>query len=152
MNISLIILKIIILIIIVLFGLIVARVLSNISKKIIIESEISKTVDARYAPDIVKGVVYLFTFIIALDAVGIKLIAFKIFIILLVALIVLTLLLTLGDVIPNYLFGLRFGGKYQIGDDIKIKNVSGKIVKKNLTDIIIKSKNEMVHVPYVMLK
>jgi hypothetical protein len=152
MNISLIILDIIIFIIIVLFGLIVARVLSNISKKIIDEFEINKAVNTKYAPEIIKYVVYFFTIIIALDALGIKLIAFRIFIVLIMIFIVLTILITLGDIIPNYLFGLRYGKKYKIGDSIKVRKVSGKIISKNLTDIVIKSKSENVHIPYVMLK
>ena len=98
MNISLIILNIIVFIIIILFGLIIARVLSNLSKKIIDEFEIGRITSNKftdYAPEIIK---------------------------------------------------------YKINDIIKVKNISGRIIKKDLTEIQIENEHETGHVPYLMLK
>ncbi|MBS3150633.1 mechanosensitive ion channel [Candidatus Woesearchaeota archaeon] len=155
MNISLIILNIIVFIIIILFGLIIARVLSNLSKKIIDEFEIGRITSNKfkdYAPEIIKYIVYFFGLVIALDAIGIRVITFKILGIIIVVLIGITVLLAAGDFFPNFIRGLKIKSKYKINDIIKVKNISGRIIKKDLTEIQIENEHETVHVPYLMLK
>lgn len=160
MNPNDIVLRIIIFIIIILLGLIVSKVVNNLVRKLIKEIELYKIFKKadikfnpnKFLPSLSKYIVYLLTIIIALNAVGITKIVLWVISILLFLIIVFYIIVSIKDLIPNCYYGFRIKKKYKVGDNLRYKNIRGKVIYMNLVELQVKTNKEVVYIPYKLLK
>ena len=61
-------------------------------------------------------------------------------------------LISIHDIIPNIYYGYNVKRKYKVGDKIKYKNIEGKIIYMNLVEFQVKTRKEIVYIPYKILK
>ena len=159
MSINDILIKIIVFIIIILLGLVVSKFVHNLAKKIVKEFELSKVfrkADIKLNPDKIplfsKYIVYILTAVIALNTVGITRIILYGVVVILLFFIIGYFLLSARNLIPNWFYGSKIRKKYKVGDSIKCRNINGRIVHMNLVELQIKTKKEVVYIPYRLLR
>ena len=160
MNLNDILTKLIVFIIIILLGLIISKVVGNLIKKLIKELELNKVfkkADINYNPNkflpmLSKYLILFFTLVIALKAVGMTKIVIYIIIIILILIIIAYILISIKDLIPNWYNGFKVKRKYKVGDNIKYKNITGKIIHMNSVELQVKTKKEIIYIPYRLLK
>lgn len=160
MSINDILTKIIIFIIIILLGLIISKVVSNLFRKLIKEFEVTKVLKKadikfnpnNFIPSLSKYLIYLVTIIIALNAVGITKIVIRIIVSFSLSVLIIYILISIRDLIPNWCYGFKVKRKYKIGDKIKYKNIEGKIIYMNSVELQIQAKKEIVYIPYKLLR
>lgn len=151
--------KIVAAIIAFLAGIIIANVLSKLLKKILKELEINKILKQKFKINlpaentiagIIKYLIYFIALIFALNQLEITTRIFYVVLIGILVLIISIILLTIKDFIPNIISGfvIHKKTKIKIGDDIKIKNIEGRVVEITLLETKIQNKNkEIIHVP-----
>ncbi|MAG20512.1 hypothetical protein CL618_03715 [archaeon] len=160
MNLNDIVLRIIVFIIIILLGLVVSKVITNLIRKGVKEFELGKVFKKaeikyhpeRFLPSLAKYIIYLLTIIIALNAVGITKIVLYVIIIILILSIIGYVLVSMRDLISNWLAGFKVKKKYKVGDSLKYKKITGKVVHMNLVELQIQTKKELIYIPYKLLK
>tara|TARA_Y100000310_G_C20633754_1_gene790068 strand:+ start:852 stop:1397 length:546 start_codon:yes stop_codon:yes gene_type:complete len=99
---------------------------------------------------IVSYVIYLFTIVIFLDKLGIKSIVLYIVVGAILMLLILTFLVGLKDVIPNFVAWLiiQKRGKLKEGHRIDIKEISGRVEKIGYLETEIKTdSDDILYVP-----
>lgn len=152
--------KIITFIIIILLGLIISKVVSNLFRKLIKEFEVTKVLKKadikfnpnKFIPSLSKYFIYLLTIIIALNAIGITKIVVRIIVSFSLSVLIIYILISVKDLIPNWYNGLKVKRKYKVGDKIKYKNIEGKIIYMNSVELQVQSKKEVIYLPYKLVK
>ncbi len=160
MNLNDIFVKLIIFVIIILIGLIISKVVFNLVRKFVKEFEIAmilKKADIKFNPNnfipsLSRYLILVFTIIIALNAISITSIFIRIIFISLIVILIAYTLISMHDVIPNIYYGFKVKKKYKVGDNIKYKKIEGKIIYMNLVEFQIKTKKEVVYIPYKLMK
>ena len=160
MNINNILVELIIFIIVIMLGLVIGKIVYNTSKKIIKEFELTrifKKLDIKFNPEkllppLLKCLIYFFTVLAALNIIGIAKIVIKAVIVLIVIFAIIYILISTGSMMPNIYYKFKLGKKCRIGKRIKYKNIEGEITGMNLTEIKVKTKKEMVYIPYKILR
>ena len=113
------------------------------------------TVGIRYnleeiVSSIISYVIYLFTVVIFLDKLGIRSIVLYLLVGAILMLIILTFLVGLKDIIPNFIAWLILQKKEKIkeGRYVKVKNISGRVEKVGFLETEIKTENgDILYVP-----
>ena len=160
MNLNDIVLRIIVFIIIILLGLVVSKVITNLVKKGMKEFEINKVFKRaeikynpeKFLPSLSQYLIYLLTIIIALNAVGVTRIVLYIVVIILILSIISYIFISIKDLVPNWFAGFSVKKKYKIGDNLKYKNIQGKVVHMNSVELQVQTKKELVYIPYKLLR
>jgi len=160
MSINDILVRIIIFIIIILLGLIVSKVVSNLLRKLIKEFEVTKILKKadinfnpnNFIPNLCKYILLFLTAVIALNSVGITSLVIKAISVVLILMIIAYILISVRDLIPNIYYGLKVKKKYKLNDKIKYKSIEGRIIYMNLVELQIKSKKEIIYIPYKLLR
>jgi len=135
-------------------GILAKKFLLRILKELNLNKIMNK-VGVRYdleeiVSSIVSYVIYLFTIVIFLDKLGIKSIVLYLLVGAILMLIILTFLVGLKDVIPNFVAWLILQKKEKIkeGRYVRVKNISGRIEKVGFLETIIKTENgDVLYVP-----
>ena len=150
--------------VVLLIGIILARIFSKLAQKALAEIELDKIFKQATGmkTHLEKGVatfvlylVYFLTFITVLDQLGIT--GYVIYMVSGAVLIIVILSLFLGikDFIPNMMagFSLYREGFLKKGDHIKIKDIEGKIVHMSLIEIRVETKKgDLINIPNSHLK
>jgi len=144
-------------IVILLVGFIIAKLAGKITKRIFHETELDSVLKTAGLPPLSNGIAILVEILIAigtiflvLERLGLAIIAISIAGILIGIVILGTLFVAIRDAIPNLLIGLFIRGKLkkQLGKNVKIGIVSGKLSKVRLLDCILED-GDSVHVPHI---
>jgi small-conductance mechanosensitive channel len=160
MNLNYILTRLIVFIIIILLGLIASKVVVNLIKKLMKEFEINKVFKRadinfnpnNFIPSLSKYIIYFVTLVIALDVVGITKIVFYIMIVVMALVIIIYVLISIKDLIPNWYCSFKVKKKYKIGNHINYKNIKGEIIHMNSVELQVKTKKEIIYIPYKLLK
>lgn len=145
--------------IILLFGFIIGKILGKIVHKVLHEIELNKLFHSATKVKVsLEEVISTFTsyfiyfifIVIALEKLGIGVIAFNIVAAGVMVIIILSIFLGIKDFVPNLISGLLLRRKRFIkeGDKIKVNNAEGKIICMNLVETRIKtSKGDIISIP-----
>lgn len=146
-------------IIILLIGFIIARLISKFAKKILSEIELNNILKKAtgFKPkfeeaisNVIRYFIYFITLAIALDQVGITGVVIYMVSGAILIVLIITILLGIKDFIPNLISGLSLirAGFINQGDNIKVKDLEGKIIKISLTETRIKTKKgDIINIP-----
>jgi small-conductance mechanosensitive channel len=145
-------------IVILLIGLVVGRIVGNLIsrslnqlgtdayfKKIGVGFSVEKGVSG-----LVSSIIYLITAVIFFNSLGISLVIVNILFGVSIFLLAGFLILSLRDVFPNFISGLKLKSKknFDIGSKIEVSNVKGKVISFNLFETRIKtSKGDEIIIP-----
>ena len=150
-------------IIILLAGLIIANILSKLTKKLLKELEINKILKTKLnislpIENIISGtlkyLIYFVVIILSLNQLGITTKVLYIILVGILIIIIAIILLSIKDLIPNVISGFLIykQKKLKVGDTIQIKDLEGKIIEINLLETKIETKNkEIVHLPNLLV-
>jgi len=146
-------------IILFLAGIIVANILSKLTKKLLKELEVNKILKTKLniklpIENIISGtlkyLIYFITIILALNQLGITTKILYVIFIGIMVVIITTILLSIKDFVPNIISGfiIHKKNKINVGDKIKVKNLEGKVIEINLLETKIENKDkEVIHIP-----
>jgi len=148
---------------IVILGLVIARILSNVSRKVIQELEterIFKKINAaislkRDIPFVIKLIIYFITLKLAIGQLGITASAIKTIILVIVIMLVLLIIFAFKDIFPNLISGILIKKRktLRIQDTINIMNIKGNITKVRLLETeIITKEGDIIHIPNSLLE
>jgi len=152
-------LKIIGTFVILVVGIIFARIVTNITKRVLKELEVNKMLKKtpmkvpleRYVSSLIKYIIYFVSIIVALNYLGIPTIVLQIILLVFLGLIVVIVILAFKDIIPNFISGVILYNKkgfIKIGDIIKVRETEGKVITLSLTETVVKTKRgDIVHIP-----
>jgi len=154
--------KLIVAIAILLIGLIAARIISRIVKKILNELELNRVLKEQagvkipmeeFISTMTKYLIYFITVIWALTELGLQTIILYIILTIVLVIMVSFIILAFKDFIPNITAGFFIHQKNIIkeGDIIKVKNIEGKVMKISMVETIIKVNGDIVYVPNSVL-
>lgn len=138
---------------ILLIGVIIGKFFGKISEKIVKELEVDKFLSkstgkethiAKIVGNLISYFIYFIFITIALNELGLVVTLLHIFIIALLVGIIIFLLFSARDLIPNFVAGLFIvkGKKLKVGDKIKLRGITGKVVSVGLIETTIKTKYE----------
>ena len=144
--------NVIIAIVIILLGILIARFLSKLIKKVLSELKIDKILkeEARikipvedFLSNIIKYLVYFVAIIFALNQLGLATTVLYIILVIVLIIIIILIILAFKDFMPNLTEGFFIYQKrnFNLNDEIEIKGIKGKIIDRNLVEIKIKTKN-----------
>ena len=146
-------------VLIIFLGLIISRFLGNLTRRILKEVEIDRLIKnysiivisiEDFIGNVVKYLAYFFTFIIALNQIGIT--GIVIIVILVLGILIATgiVLFDLKDFFHNFFVGL-FSKKrknFKLNKEIKIAGVTGNVEDIRIKEIVIKTKKgDLIIVP-----
>ena len=144
---------------ILILGLVIANIATNILRKVLREAEINKITEKQlklkiplenYIVYLVKYIIYAATFIFLLNQLGIPTFVLKVIFIIVLAIIIVFVVLAFKDWIPNIVSGFYIykTQKIKTGNTILINGVQGRIKKITLIETIVLTKNkEEIHIP-----
>lgn len=140
-------------IIIILLGLILGKFSSKVTQVVLTKLKINKISKLElevFISLVVRYVIYFGAIIIALNQLGITNIIIDGLLIIILLSIVIFIIFTLKEFIPNFIAGylIRKKGKLKIGDKIKIKSLEGTVQRISWIETKVKTKNnDIVYVP-----
>jgi small conductance mechanosensitive channel len=155
--------KIVVAIIILFLGLIAGKLISRLIKKVLLEVELNNIVKNATGLNLrleslislfVKYFIYFIFFIWALERAGLGSIVLNILAGGVIIIIIISLILSIKDFVPNIISGLfiNLKGMIQEGDVIKLDNVEGKIIKVDLIETSIETKKkDIIYIPNSVL-
>jgi len=106
-------------------------------------------------PSIVAVIIYVITVVMALQALGIAVKVITLLFWFVLVVMVISLFLTLKDIIPNLVHGIALmrSTKISVGDRVRIANYDGMVKEINLTGIVLdQGKGEQVIIPHSYAK
>tara|TARA_Y100000310_G_scaffold345838_1_gene470959 strand:- start:7720 stop:8277 length:558 start_codon:yes stop_codon:yes gene_type:complete len=149
--------------IILLIGLVLGRLAYKVLTKILKEIELDKIIKKitgvkigvnEFVSATVKYIIYFVFIIAALNRLGIQTLAFNIILGGIILLVLLTILLSIKDFVPNFIAGLFLQNKgfVKVGDKIRVNEVEGTIIEITHVESKIKTKNgDTLFVPNTFL-
>ncbi len=148
---------------ILIIGLVLARILGNISKTTIKELEAERILKKiniavsleRIIPKLIKIIIYFITLMLVINQLHISTSIIKEILIVIVILIAALIILAFKDVVPNFISGMIIKKKksLKVGEYINILNTKGNIIKITLLETQIKTKEgDIIHIPNVLIK
>lgn len=155
--------EIVIILLILLLGFIIGKVIGKLLQVILHELNfnaiLNKGVGARIpAESIISGlvsyIIYFITFIIVLQRIGITDVVLRVIIIIVVIVVILFLVSGFRDILSNLIARFIVQRKFilRVNNKIKIKNLEGKIIRIEMLDIVIETKNkDLIYIPYSLL-
>jgi len=96
--------------------------------------------------------VYVITIIILLQFLGIKNLVLIVLLILISVILLISLLAAAVMFLPNVFFGYLLKKKLKKGDFIIIGPINGTIINIRLSDVLIRSKKDVLSVPYSFIR
>jgi small-conductance mechanosensitive channel len=148
---------IIIAIIIGVIGVFLGRAFGRVARGLVERLELTKDLDeagVKFEPEvfietIVRYMVYIATFIAALNYLGITPVLLNVIFIGLIIVIIFATFLGLRDFVPNIISGLYVisVNKIRKGDNIKVSDVSGKVAEISLTETTLIHKGNKIIIP-----
>ena len=144
---------------ILIIGLILGQVASNIIKRLLKGLEINKVLEEqlkikvqleRYLGGFIKYLIYFITVILVLNRIGVSTKVLQIILIIVLAIVIIFVVLAFKDWLPNLISGFYIikSGKIKKDDIIKIKGVSGKVIQVSLLETKIETNNnEVIFIP-----
>ena len=137
-----------------LVGKIVKRILSEIELNTLVKKATKKKLPVvNIISSFVRYIIYFITFIILLNRLGITTTFFEIVGGGIVILLCVGALISLKDFFPNFFAGLTLKHTLQRDDVIEYRKAKGKIIKLNLTDLVIENAHhDLIYIPYSELK
>lgn len=150
--------KIVIAVLILLTGLIIGKLLGTLIKRLLNEVRVDKHARAKgfkfslekTAGNLVSYIIYLIAIILSLNRLGLTSAILAIIAGLIAIVILVSLILSIRDLFPNLFAGMRIRVKklFSEGDEIQIKEVSGKITSLGFLETRIKtSSDEEIIIP-----
>jgi len=145
-------------IVIILIGFIVAKVAARFVHKILHEAELDKILKRAGSKvgfeealaHITEYVIYFVTIIFALNQLGVTTTVLYMLAVALLAVLVLSVFLSIKDLIPNFMAGLQIYKRdlYKEGKTVSINGITGKVVKLSLLETRIRTKNkDIISIP-----
>jgi len=138
-------------------GVFLGRAFGRVARGLVERLDLTKNLDEAgvkfepeiFAETIVKYIVYIASFIAALNYLGITPILLNVIFIGLIIVIILAAFLGLKDFIPNIIAGFYIisVNKIRKGDNIKVSDVSGKVAEISLTETTIIHKGNKIIIP-----
>lgn len=132
-------------------GIIIAKLAGKITKHILEQAEINrllkesgiKAIDQRIAA-IAEYTIYIFTALLILQELGLTRIVLTIVIVFAAAILTITLLISIRNVIPNLIHGIRVRKAYKdkVGKEVKIGYVKGKLKRIGPLQSIVHEKED----------
>ncbi|MBI2667173.1 mechanosensitive ion channel [Candidatus Woesearchaeota archaeon] len=163
LNTENIIIRLIASVIILLIGFIIARLSSNLTKKILNELETNKILKEQagvkiqveeFLSSVIKYIIYFIAIIIALNQLGLTTKVLYALLITILVILVGFIILAFKDFIPNVVAGFMIYQKDKVkpGDVIRVKDIEGKVIHVDLIETRIKTKkNDIVYIPNSIL-
>ena len=147
---------------ILLIGLILGRFFSKLVKKILKEVELNNIIKKEFKLDwpveqflvsFIRYLVYFVALVIALNQIGLAKIILYVILGGVLLFIVVFMILAIKDFIPNVVSGFLIQHRKLLkkGDKIKVRDIEGKVVDITLTEVQIKSGDEIIVVPNSVL-
>ena len=147
---------------ILLIGLIAARIISRIVKKVLNELEVNRILKEQAGvrlpieesiSTLTKYLVYSLAVIWALAELGLQTIILYIILTVFLVILVSFIVLAFKDFIPNITAGFFIHQKNIIkkGDTIKVKGIEGKVIMINMVETTLKVKGDTVYLPNSIL-
>ncbi|MBS3163602.1 mechanosensitive ion channel [Candidatus Woesearchaeota archaeon] len=142
-------------ILILLIGVVISKFISKLVKKVLHKShfnEVTKRIlnlDVpleEFVSTIIKYIFYLVSVVFALQHIGLTTFIFNVILVAIFGLLVLFIILSLKDLIPNIAAGFLLHHRKFInkGENITVKDIKGKIIDITLTEIKLETKNKDV--------
>ena len=140
-------------------GLILSQIISNITRKFLRGAEVNKIIEQQlklkiglenYISSIIKYLIYLITIILVLNELGVSTKILQIVLVIVIILIAIFIILAFRDWLPNLISGLYLirTEKIKPKDTIKIKGLRGRVIKINLLETKIETvNNEIIFIP-----
>lgn len=140
-------------ILIILIGILISKFISKLFKKLITKLKLNQILKStlnldipleEFIATILKYVLYLVFLILALQHLGLATFILNAILIAILALLVIFIILTLKDLIPNITAGFLIHHRKLInkGENIIVKDIKGKIIDITLTELKLESKNK----------
>jgi len=150
--------KFIIAVIVLLVGFILGKILGKLLEKVLHEIETNRILRKWFKTEanfeeifgtILSYLIYVFAIIMALNQIGITATILNMLAAAILVIIIISVFMTMKDFLPNFFegFSLLKGNKIKEGDFVKIKQMEGKVVKINITNIEIESKGDLIYIP-----
>ena len=148
---------------IILIGVVAARFLSRLVKRILHDLEINRVLKdqagVRISVDesignLTKFIIYFLAVFLALNQLGLSIIALQIVLALLLLILVGFIILAFKDFIPNIIAGFIIHQKQILkkGNIIQFKEFKGMVIETNLLDVKLQTKSgDIVHIPNSVL-
>jgi len=157
------ILSIIAAILIFVIGIIAGRLVSNLLKKFLISLKwtlFEKNKLKEYAfeltiSNLVKWAIYMVTIILTLQQLRVPNTALWIIAVIFIAIVIIFIILTFKDWIPNMRAGIKLkkNEAIKVGKYLTVNNIKGKVVSFNILETkIINNKGEEIHIPNSLIK
>lgn len=154
--------KLIAAIAVILIGLVAARIISRIIKKILHELELNRILKEQagvkipieeFVSSLTKYLIYFIAVIWALAELGLQTVILYIILAIFLVILVSFIVLAFKDFIPNITAGFFIHQKNLIkkGDIIKVKDIEGKVISISLVETMIKVNGDTVYVPNSVL-
>jgi len=145
-------------IVVVLIGFILGKVASRFVQKFLHEAELDKILKRAGAKvgfeetlsHVVEYSIYFITIVFALNQLGITTTVLYILAVALIAVFVLSVFLSIKDLVPNFMAGLTIHkrGLFKEGSNVSINEITGKVIKLSLLETRIKTKKkDIISIP-----
>lgn len=148
---------------IILIGIIVARILSKLTKRLLHELEVNRILNEQagfklpveeFLGAMVTYIVYLIALIMALEQLGLQTFILNIILIIILVILIAFVIMAFKDFIPNIAAGFFLHQKEIIkpGNLIRIKETEGTVISISLVETQIKNKKgDIVFIPNSVL-
>jgi len=154
--------KLIAAIAVLLIGLIAARIISRLIKKVLHELELNRILKEQagvkipveeFVSSLAKYLIYFIAIIWALTELGLQTVILYIILAIVLVILVSFIILAFKDFIPNITAGFFIHQKNIIkkGDYIKVKDIEGKVMNISLVETTIKSNGDTIYLPNSVL-
>ena len=155
--------KLLIALIILFIGFVIGRLLGRLINRVLHEFELNKVLKKtttsglkleELISKLVTYLVYFIAIILALETLNLAPVILYIISAAILIIIILSVLLSIKDFVPNLIAGLVIQKKrsLKLGDHIKVKDLEGEIIKINLVEISIRNKHDdMIYIPSSVL-
>ena len=140
-------------------GLIIAQIGSNILRRFLRGTQLNKILDEQlkiklnlenYLSLILKYLIYLITIILILNKLNVPTKILQVILIIFAILVLIFIIFAFKDWLPNLISGFYIirTEKVKKGDIIKIKDIKGKVIEVNLLETKIETNNnEFIFIP-----
>lgn len=137
-------------------GFIIGKVLEKAIYRILKDNKINNKLEKRglkinaeeILSYIVSYTIYIITILYALETLNIANTLLTFILLVFMFLILISIFITMIDIIPNFISGLYLYKTLETNKNIKIDNIEGKIIKKELFHVVIETKKgDIIYIP-----
>ncbi len=154
--------RLVVAVIILFLGFIVGKIIGKLIerglKEVSLDKGLKKAINLKVSLE--KGIssfasffIYLVAIIMALDSLGLTSSVLIMISAAIIVVIVISFILAIKDYVPNIIAGIRIKNKgfIEIGDYVKVKDIEGRVIKVNLNETELETKNkDIIFVPNSM--